>query len=120
MPNPASGLWDPSPGKEDGPRLGIETIDWRGVREALAAHSGGRALVLVNRPATDPGLYYLAAFDPVRVPPGALAPDLPARVAFVHLTGNAFSEQMRDRLAARGVLAKVAEGNGWELYFAGE
>jgi 4-amino-4-deoxy-L-arabinose transferase-like glycosyltransferase len=102
----------------DGPRLGIETIDWRGVKAWLGKHPpGDRAIVLVNRPATDPGLYYLAAFKPVRIPAEGVPLDLAPRVVFLHLVGNTFSERALANLGeSRGPLAKVAEGNGWEVY----
>jgi hypothetical protein len=104
----------------DGQRLGIDTIDWRAVRTALAEHQGDRRVVLVHRPATDPGLYYLVAFNPLRISPDALPPDLPAKVIFVHLVGNTFSEHAREKLVeARGSLAKVAVGDGWEVYVGG-
>jgi hypothetical protein len=103
-----------------GPRLGIDTIDWRAVRSALTEFQANRQVVLVHRPATDPGLYYLAAFKPMRISPDGLPPDLPAHVIFVHLVGNTFSERARDKLAeARGPLVKVAGGDGWEVYVGG-
>ena len=105
----------------DGPRLGIDTIDWRGVRAWLAEYRAERTVVLVDRPATDPGLYYLAAFNPVRMPADAVPADLPGRIVFVQLVGNAFSEQAREKLIeARGPFTKVAEGNGWEVFTHGE
>jgi len=100
----------------DGPRLGIDTIDWRGVKAWLRDHPRTYgAVVLVNRPATDPGLYYLAEFTPLRLSPTAID-EAPRPAVFVHLTGNAFSEQLREKSGATRGAVKVAEGNGWEVY----
>jgi hypothetical protein len=102
----------------DGPRLGMDTINWRDVRTWLTTNApDGRSVVLVNRPPTDPGLHYLAAFKPTRMPPDAVPPDLPPRIVFIHLVGNTFSERAKDRLTdARGPFTKVAQGSGWEIY----
>jgi len=102
----------------DGPRLGMSTIDWRGVHANLRDRApAGAAVVMVNRPATDPGLYYLAAFEPMRIAPGAPATTLPERVAFVHMVANPFSDAAREQVAvARGPLALLASGDGWELH----
>lgn len=102
----------------DGPQLGIETIDWRGVKAWLAEQpAGDQRVVLVQRPATDPGLYYLAAFNPRRVEADAIPADVPRRVRFVHLVGNTFSSRALERLAELGgPLSRVQCGNGWEVY----
>jgi Dolichyl-phosphate-mannose-protein mannosyltransferase len=100
----------------DGPRLGIDTIDWRGVRAWLAEQRAERTVVLVDRPATDPALYYLAAFNPVRMPADTVPVDLPARIVFVHLVGNTFSERAREKLIEARPLVKLAAGDGWEVY----
>ena len=102
----------------DGRRLGMDTIDWRDVKASLGdLPPGGQAVLLVRRPNTDPGLYYLAVHKPTRIPPDAVPHDLPPRVFFVHLVGDVFSEQALAKLGkSRGPLRMTAEGNGWELY----
>jgi hypothetical protein len=101
----------------NGLQLGMATVDWRGVEQWLTRHTvTDRVIVLMNRPATDPGLYYLAAFQPVRITPDAEPPSLPQRIIYIHLTGNLLSERTRDRLIAQRPLELLATGEGWELY----
>jgi hypothetical protein len=101
-----------------GPSLGLDTINWRQVRGWLATGvPAGTVLVLADAPPTDPALYYLADLRPVRVPTAAAPPALPPRFVFIHLPRDRFSERAKERLTeARGRLARVAQGERWEIY----
>ncbi len=102
--------------------LGMETLDWHGVQTWLTKHPPqDRVVLLVNRPATDPALYYLANYQPQRSPDVTFPQKLPPRVIFVHLVGNPHSESLRDALGQwRSPQKLLASGNGWEIYGAPE
>jgi 4-amino-4-deoxy-L-arabinose transferase-like glycosyltransferase len=101
----------------NGTRLGIDTPDWRGLQQWLIHNSPpDQTVVVMNRPVTDPAIYYLKAFQLVRITPGAEFPVLPPRLVYVHITGNALSERVQTQLRAHRALVVVASGQGWELY----
>ncbi len=97
-----------------GPHLGLHTIDWRGVVDELTADPPPGVLMMVLRPATDPGLYYLRDYKPLRVPADAV--ELPPQVAFVHLPDNVYSQRLMTVLETRGPVVRTASGDGWELW----
>ncbi|HVL13481.1 MAG TPA: hypothetical protein VM529_13020, partial [Gemmata sp.] len=100
-----------------GRRLGLDTIEWREVRHQLATRPiGSGPVVLVKRPPTDPGLYYLSEFAPERITPDALPAGPPKQLTYVHVVGNPHSEQLKRLLEETRGLTQFARGRGWELY----
>jgi len=90
-------------GVPGGPRLGMDTPDWKTAAKELPPEL---PVVVVNHPTTDPLLYYAADRSPLRVKPEGPFEGLPAKFAFIHWRSRADSTELLRAFLKRGYSVK--------------
>jgi len=86
-------------GVPGGPRLGLDTPDWKAVVAALPPEL---PIVVVNHPTTDPLLHYAANRSPIRVKAEGPFDKLPPRFVYVHWPSRADSTAVLSALKKQG------------------
>lgn len=115
-----------------GTELGMTTGDWQALagrfgeignepRTALSPASRPGPLLMVEHPRTDPGLFYLAGYEPERVPGEDAAEFLrcvDGGFRYLHVEGNAASEELLRALGRQARLRPLLRVDEYVLYEA--